>query len=97
MSKCGYLDRAGRFIDCSEEEGPFKHSNYCQKIGLEEDFLLEILGWIKLTDSLPNRYLFMWDFGMSQEQIDWLEKNNYKIEEFDLWEFGGKEKWTKKN
>lgn len=88
MNNCGYLDRSGRFIDCCHEEKPFQHDSYCGKKGLNEDFLMDVLGWVKLTKVLPNKYIFTWNLGLSMEQISWLKKNGYDIDEFDLCNFG---------
>lgn len=81
---CGYLTREGKFIDCSLIQGPIKHESMCRSMGMSEEYLMEFVGWVKLTLCLPNEYLFMSPRGLSQKQIDWLSKNGYEIEEMDL-------------
>ena len=51
---------------------------------MSEEYLMEFVGWVKLTLCLPNEYLFMSPRGLSQKQIDWLSENGYEIEEMDL-------------
>lgn len=80
---CGYLDRHGRFIDCSYEHGAFKHESYCRQFGENEDYLMEFLGWVKLTTCLPNEYLFTSPRGLSNKQIEWLTENGYEIQKED--------------
>ena len=76
---CGYLSRQGEFIDCSNEHGAFKHEEYCKHLGKDEDYLMDFLGWVKLTTCLPNEYLFTSPRHLSNEQIKWLTENGYEI------------------
>lgn len=79
---CGYLNRNGEFIDCSHEKNEyFKHESYCDAIGIDEDYLLTMLGWIKLTTCLPNAYITY--RALSDKQVKWSTDNGYDIEEED--------------
>ena len=84
MNNCGYVNREGTFIDCTNEKKPLQHDSYCERMGLNEDYIMDVLGWVKLTKVLPNKYIYTHALSMSVEQISWLVKNGYDIEEFDL-------------
>ena len=91
MNYCGYIDRDGCFIDCSKEEGIFKHTAWCESQDVDEDDLMDMRGWVKLTCALPNKYLYAYCKALSDEQADWLANNGFEIDENDLWE--GREDW----
>ena len=90
MAHCGFLDRYGTFFNCSYVEGPYKHLTWCKQNSTDEDQLLEEEGWVKLTESLPNEYIFWHIDGLSVPQIRWLQNHGYKIKDYDL--FSKKEK-----
>lgn len=81
---CGYLSRHGEFIDCSTIEGPFRHESFCSSAGQSEEYFLNFLGWVKLTTTLPNDYVFDSPRGLSSAQIRWLEENGYEVDEMDI-------------
>lgn len=91
MNHCGYIDREGCFIDCSQEEGAFKHTTWCERQDVDEDDLMDVLGWVKLTYALPNKYLYTYCRALSDKQAEWLANNGYELDENDLWE--GREDW----
>ena len=80
---CGYLDRHGRFLDCSHEYGPFKHESYCHGMGIDEDYLMGFVGWVKLTPCLPDSYLYTSPRGLTKEQEKWLVDSGYEVDEWD--------------
>lgn len=77
---CGYVSRTGAFIDCSNAEGQFKHISYCDSLNLDEDYLMDYLGWVKLTASIPCGYVYTSMKPISTEQIEWLENNGYMVD-----------------
>lgn len=93
MTYCGYLDRHGIFYDCSQQGGPYRHISWCDERGCDEDQLLEEEGWVKLTESLPNKYIFCYIDGLSVPQIRWLQNHGYKIENYDLFSKKEKLRW----
>lgn len=82
---CGYVDRYGTFFDCSEERLPFQHDRLCDKLGESEDYLMEQLGWIKLTTVLPNDYIYMCAKSMSDAQVRWLSEHGYEVHDEDVY------------
>ena len=79
-NKCGYLSRTGAFIDCSSAEGQFKHISYCNSLNTDEDYLMDCLGWVKLTTSIPCGHVYTSMKPISNEQIEWLVNNGYVID-----------------
>ena len=85
-NRCGYLSRIGVFIDCSSAEGQFKHISYCDSLNVDEDYFMDYLGWVKLTTSIPQGYVYTSIKPMPKEQIEWLENNGYEIDSMFLGE-----------
>lgn len=85
-NRCGYLSRTGAFIDCSSADGQFKHISYCDSIHINEEYVMDCLGWVKLTTCIPQGYVYTSMKPMSKEQIEWLENNGYEIDSMFLGE-----------
>ena len=79
-NNCGYLSRIGVFIDCSNADGQFKHISYCDSMHIDEEYVMDWLGWVKLTTSIPCGYVYTSMKSLSNEQIEWLENNGYVID-----------------
>ena len=79
-NNCGYLSRIGVFIDCSNADGQFKHISYCDSTHIDEEYVMDWLGWVKLTTSIPQGYVYTSMKPMSKEQIEWLENNGYVVD-----------------
>ena len=47
---------------------------------------MDCLGWVKLTTSIPQGYVYTSMKPMSKEQIKWLENNDYKVDSMFLGE-----------
>lgn len=80
----GYIDRRGNFIDVSECGCIFAHDRYCAAHNIDEDVLLDIKGWVKLTDVLPRSYIYTRFYPMSRKQSSWLLEHGYKVEPVDM-------------
>lgn len=80
---CGYIDYEGNFIDCSNMSGIFKHNEWCEKNDEIEEELMDTKSWVKLSESLPNHYIFTSFRPLSIHQIEWLHNHGYVIDKMD--------------
>ena len=83
--KTGWVDREGRFYGCDWEQ----HSDVAWYCFGKEEYELEEAGWIKITNTIYKDwfsnsngeldYYYTSDWPMTAEQINWLNKNGFKV------------------
>lgn len=84
MTYCGYITQFGDFIDCSMYPFP-KHQTFQDKVCMDEDYMMEELGYVKLTEVVPNDYIYTCAEGLTNCQVKWLEEHGFKVHEEDLY------------
>lgn len=56
----GYITRSGEFLEISPESNSCSgHDDLARKFGHTDDYVLDVLHWVKLTAVFPFGYLFL--------------------------------------
>lgn len=83
----GYITPSGTFIEVPETGEASDHLAYCDEMGVSEDYLMDVEGYVKVSHCLCREYIFhrgVWTgFKMTPEQARKLEELGYEVDEFD--------------
>lgn len=84
----GYISPTGEFFDCPKDYESYEGHNLLEKqLGHSEFYLVDVLGYVKLSKVLRGEYIFHGaacnHYCLTPEQISRLEELGYEVDEDD--------------
>lgn len=84
----GYISPTGEFFQCSEDCESYEGHRLLEKqLHHSEDYLMSVMGYVKLSKALYREYLFRGaactHYCLTPEQVQRLEELGYEVDEYD--------------